>query len=279
MSNMFRMSCVAVMVGLAGCSNGQGNTQATEATEATIQKMMQQYVSPLPSNAPVVKVATTGTMPPFSYQDEYGNMMGIDVEVIRTIGEEMGFRVEFYQDTWANLFPSVVAGQRDLAISGISYNDERNGRYGLSDSYFINPSAVMYKDANMQVNGLASLRGKRVAAMTGSKQEEQMIAVGGYSELVSQPSTFLLFEALMQDRADAVLQDEPLLRYTAANYPQYELKITPYENPDDPGSQQVVLLAKGNTKLLAQVNEGIAKIKANGKLKAIEDKYLGTGTP
>lgn len=272
MNIIFRMSCMAVAVGLAGC----GANQSGETTQNVVEQVNQQYVSPLPDSAPVVKVATTGTMPPFSYQDEYGNMMGIDIEVIRAIGEEEGFKVEFYQDTWANLFPSVVAGQRDLAISGISYNDERNGRYGLSDSYLINPSAVMYKDVNMQVNGLPSLRGKRVAAMTGSKQEEQMQAVGGYSELISEPSTFLLFEALMQGRADAVLQDEPLLRYTAANYREYQLKITPYEDPNAPGSQQVVLLAKQNTELLNKVNSGIAKLKSSGKLKAIEDKYLGT---
>lgn len=268
----YRMSCVALAVGLTACGGNQSTTTETTPTSTQVDN----YVSPLPDSAPVVKVATTGTMPPFSFQDEYGNMMGIDIDAIRAIGEAAGFKVEFYQEPWQNLFPSVVSGHRDLAISGISYKPERAEMYSLSDSYFINPSAIMYKDTTMTVDGLYSLRGKRVATMTDSKQEDQIKAVGGYTELVSLSSTFLLYEALMQGKVDAVLQDEPLLKYTALNYPQHAVTIKPYENPEDPLSQQVVMLAKDNTKLLEQVNEGIAKIKADGRMQAIEDKWFSS---
>lgn len=279
MKRLFSTSCLALAVGLAGCNN-QANPQANQnpqETTATTQSAQQPYLSPLPDTAPIIKVATTALQPPFSHQDGYGDMAGIDIDVIRAVGEEAGFKVEFYQETWQNLFNSVESGSRDLAISGISYSNDRNARYGLSDSYFTNPSAIMYKDG-LQITGLGSLKDKRVAAIEGSKQEEQMQTVGGYRELIPIKSDYLLLEAIIQDKVDAVLQDMPVLQYTASNYPQYQLKITPYESPNDPSSQQVILLAKGNDKLLAQVNEGIAKIKANGKLKEIERKHLGDTT-
>lgn len=273
MNLLFRLSCLCIAVTwLSACSNDSQST----ASEEDLTQQVQDYVSILPDNAPVIKVATTGTMPPFSFQDEYGNMMGIDIDAIRAIGEESGFKVEFYQEPWQNLFNSVENGQRDLAVSGISFKPERAVKYGLSSSYIINPSAIMYLQDNpvRAENGLYGLRGKRVGAMEASKQEEQIKAIGGYSELHSYKSTFLLFEALIQDKVDAILQDEPLLKYTALNHPKYPVKIVPYESPTDPLSQQVVVMAKTNTDLINKVNAGIAKIKGNGKMAAIEYHWL-----
>ena len=36
---------------------------------------------------------------------------------------------------------------------------------------------------------------------------------------------------------------------------------------------------KGDTELLAQLNEFLAEIKANGKFQEVIDKYFGNGTP
>src|SRR5699024_186765 len=152
--------------------------------------------------APVIKVATTGTMPPFSFQDDYGNMQGIDIDSIRAIGEEQGFKVEFYKETWQNMFDSVASGGRDLAISGISYKDDRAEKYGLSDTYFFNPSSIMYAKSNVKINGIEDLQGMHVAAMEGSKQDDQLRAMGKYSEMTTESTAFLLFEDLMQGKVD-----------------------------------------------------------------------------
>ena len=53
----------------------------------------------------------------------------------------------------------------------------------------------------------------------------------------------------------------------------------PYEGEDNPSAQQVILMAKGNAKLIKNVNEGIAKLKEKGKFKEIEQKWLGGTAP
>ena len=274
MKQLYRVLPVVVSIGLFGCG-GSSTQDSANTTGTTATESKDNFVSKLPATAPIVKVATTGTMPPFSFQDDYGNMQGIDIDSIRAIGEEQGFKVEFYKETWQNMFDSVASGGRDLAISGISYKDDRAEKYGLSDPYFFNPSSIMYAKSKVKINGIEDLQGMHVAAMEGSKQEDQLRAMGKYSEMTTKETAFLIYEDLMQGKVDAILHDLPILQYTAKNHPEYEVKIVPYEGEDNPSAQQVVLMAKGNAKLINTVNEGITKLKAKGTFKEIEQKWLG----
>ena len=278
MKQLYRMLPVALSVGIFGCSNSSTpeNAAATEApTPKAEQEEQVEFVSSLPDSAPVLKVATTGTTPPFSFQDNYGKLQGIDIDSIRAIGEEEGFKVEFYKESWQNMFDTVESGNRDLAISGISYKDERDAKYGLSQPYFFNPAAIMYIEPEMNVKSLNDLAGKKVAAMEGSKQFEQAAAMGKSDSLTPQKTAFLLYEDLIQGKADAILHDLPILQYTAKNHPEQKVNIVAYEGEDNPAAQQVILMAKENKDLIAKINSGITKLKAEGKFKEIEQNWLG----
>lgn len=275
MMQLYRVLPVILSVGLFGC--GESSTQ--ENTSTTVTENKDSFVSELPDTAPTLKVATTGTMPPFSFQDDYGNMQGIDIDSIRAIGEEQGFKVEFYKETWQNMFDSVASGGRDIAISGISYKDDRAVKYGLSTPYFFNPSSIMYAKSNVTINDIQDLQGMHVAAMEGSKQEDQLNAMGKYSDMTTRSTAYLLYEDLMQGKVDVILHDLPILQFTAKNHPEYDVTIVPYEGQDNPSAQQVILMAKGNNELINNVNEGIAKLKQKGTFKEIETRWLGGTEP
>ncbi|HCN16734.1 MULTISPECIES: substrate-binding periplasmic protein [Psychrobacter] len=277
MVQLYRVLPMVLSVGLFGCGNSATQENAS-ATGTPVTEKKDSFVSQLPDTAPTVKVATTGTMPPFSFQDDYGNMQGIDIDSIRAIGEEQGFKVEFYKETWQNMFDSVASGGRDLAISGISYKDDRAEKYGLSAPYFFNPSSIMYAKSDVTINGIEDLQGMHVAAMEGSKQEDQLNAMGKYSQMTTRSTAFLLYEDLMQGKVDVILHDLPILQFTAKNHPEYDVTIVPYEGEDNPSAQQVILMAKGNNELIHKVDEGIVKLKAKGTFKEIEERWLGVDT-
>ncbi|WP_186475107.1 substrate-binding periplasmic protein [Psychrobacter sp. KCTC 72983] len=279
MMQLYRALPILLSVGLFGCGNSSTQESASTASTAATENK-DSFVSKLPDNAPVFKVATTGVTPPFSFQDDYGNMQGIDVDAIRAIGEEQGFKVEFYKETWQNMFDTVESGSRDLAISGISYKDERDAKYGLSQPYFFNPAAIMYAKPELNINSLDDLQGKNISAMEGSKQVDQAQQMGKYNNFSTRTTAFLLYEDLMQGKVDAILHDLPILQYTAKNHPEQKVTIVPYEGQDNPSAQQVILMAKGNTELINKINDGITKLKAEGKFKEIEARWLGeTSSP
>ncbi|MGY8856004.1 MAG: transporter substrate-binding domain-containing protein [Pseudomonadales bacterium] len=208
-----------------------------------------------------------------------GNMQGTDVDSIRAIGEEQGFKVEFYKETWQDMFDSVETGKRDLAISGISYKDDRAVRYGLSTPYFFNPATIMYLEGKFDIKGLNDIKGLKAGTLEGSKEEDTLKEMGSSVELISRPTAFLAYQDLVQGNTDVFLYDMPVLQYIVKGYPEHKVKIVPYEAADAPSAQQVVLMAKENTQLIKTVNEGIAKLKEKGTFKEIEARWLGEADP
>lgn len=293
-SPLITVSALAISISLAGCGKTENTSHQPAANAsntasaqlATLEQnnkaaktgaavTVDNFVSKLPETAPVYKVATTGTMAPFSFKNEKGKLQGFDIDAIREIGEAGGFKVEFFIQPFQNIFPTVESGKYDLGVSAISFTDERQGKYNLSNSYFFNPSAMMYKVGGKPATTLADLVDRKVAGMTGTKQIAQVQAATKSADIGSFATTFLLFQGLVQGKADVIVQDEPFLRYTANNFPEQKVVIVPYESKDDPIAQQVIVMRKGNDALTAKVNKGIETLKANGKLKQLEEKWFG----
>ncbi len=167
------------------------------------------------------------------------------------------------------------SGSRDLAISGISYKDERDVKYGLSTPYFFNPATIIYLKGDLDIKSLEDIKGMKVGTLEGSKEEDTLKEMGTSVELFSRSTIFLVYEDLVQGKTDVLLYDLPVLQHTIKSHPEYEVVLVPYEDADAPSAQQIVLMAKGNTKLINTVNEGITKLKAKGVFKEIEERWLG----
>lgn len=252
--------CFALLV---GCSSDKIEEQTNTTAPDTAK----------PAKSGVTyKVVTTGKQPPFSYLDERGNVIGMDIDIIKEIAKEQGFNVTFDLQPWPNVFPSVVSGQNDLAISGISFNDERNEKYTLSKQYLFVPSAIMVTDPS--INALKALSGKRFNCMTGAKQCNDIQQAVPTAKVTDENTTFLTFVSLAQGKTDAIGEDMQLLQYFAKKNPQVKVNIYPYEDESNPQSSQVIMAAKGKTDLINTINQGIDKLIANGKIKEIEKKWL-----
>ncbi|MGP4788066.1 transporter substrate-binding domain-containing protein [Psychrobacter sp. 1Y11] len=276
MRSLYQILPIVISIGLLGCNNS-ANQESRAALDNTQKD--DGFVSKLPDSAPTIKVVMTGDLPPFSFKDDYGNLQGIDVDAIRAIGEEQGFKSEFYTETWQDMFDSVESGERDLAISGISYKDDRNVRYGLSTPYFFNPATIIYLEGKHDVKGLEDIKGLKTGTLEGSKEEDTLKEMGDSVELVSRPTMFLAYQDLVQGETDVLLYDLPVIQYVVKGYPDYKVTMVPYEADDAPSAQQVVLMAKENTQLIDSVNEGITKLKAKGVFKEIEARWLGSSEP
>ena len=250
MKQLYRVLPIVLSVGLFGCNNSTTPQETVTTKEEVTTEGQDKFVSKLPDSAPTMKVAMTGDLPPFSYQDDFGNMQGTDVDSIRAIGEEQGFKVEFYKEN-------------------------RDAKYGLSIPYFFNPSAIMYENADLNIKGLNDLKGLRIGALEGSRQADLLKDMGSDIKLTTVGTSFLSYENLVQGKIDAIVDDMHILQYTARTHPESKVTIVPYEDADTPSAQQVVLMAKGNKELINNVNEGITKLIERGTFKDIEQRWLG----
>lgn len=224
-------------------------------------------------NVQVLRVATTAKQPPFTYMDENGSAVGLDIDIMKAIAQDQGFEVIFDIQPWPNVFPSVEQGQNDLAISGISYNDERAQKYTLSNKYLFVPSAIMVKEPS-DIKKLQDLQGKRFNCMTGAKQCKDIEIAVPSATITDEKTTFLTFQSLVQGKTDAIGEDMQLLQYFAKKHPKQKVLVYPYEDENNPQSSQVIMMKKGQDELVQKINASIDKLTQNGTIAQLEKKWL-----
>lgn len=282
LTNFFGFSAIFSMLFLVGCGGGSAesasdNSQPSQ-TEVSTQTTSDALASK-PSSGTIKKysVATMGVAPPFSFQDEKGQLSGLDIDILTAIGEAEGFQVDFYPEPFEQVFLELETGKHQIAINGISYTTDRDSKYGLSQSYFYNPSAMMYKmELPKQPKTLNELSGLTVAVVGGTKQAEQAKSVAN-ATIKTYKTPFATYKAVMSGEADVTLHDLIPLQYSLSKEPKMKeiAVVVPYESENDKATETVIVVQKDNQELLAQINSGIEKIKATGKIDEIRKKYLG----
>lgn len=208
-----------------------------------------------------------------TFKDDRGNLIGIDIDIIQAIGQKEGFNIEFIPTTWGNLFVGLDNGKYDIVISGASWTEERESKYGVSQGYFFSPASFAYVDNGKHLNTLADLKGLKIGALTDSKHEKTAREIGA-SEVVVAKSGFETFASLIRGRIDVFIHDYADLKEYQKNYPDQKVIIKNIEDENQKGAYLIALTQKNNTELLNKLNSGIEKLKADGTIDKIASKYL-----
>lgn len=220
---------------------------------------------------PVVRVGTEGTYPPFSFHDpESQELTGYDIEVVKAIADEAGWRLEFVETQWDAIFPALDADRIDVIANQVSVNDERKAKYGLSDTYTFSHGVIVRRTGDDSIRTLADLKGKTTAQSATSNWAQVARDAGANVEAVE---GFAQAAALLaQGRVDAIVNDNiAVLDYLAST------GSTDVEIAGDAGeetSEQVLAFRKGDTALLDQANQAITALAADGTLAGISEKYF-----
>ncbi len=97
----------------------------------------------LPTDGPVLRVAVAANREPMCYLDDRGEVRGLDAELARRIAAYLGMQVEFRDMKFSTLIMEIQAGKSDLAISNITYTEERAQMIDFSVAYFSNPQVLL----------------------------------------------------------------------------------------------------------------------------------------
>ena len=130
---MLATAAMAVTL-LAGCGGGNEAPAGSAASSAGAE-----------SGSDVVVVGTNPTFAPFEYQDDEGNMVGFDLDLMTAIGEDQGFDVEFKSMEFDALIGALTSGQIDVAAAGMSIDPKRN-HVIFSDPYMDASLGIMVTD-------------------------------------------------------------------------------------------------------------------------------------
>lgn len=211
---------------------------------------------------------------PFEFTED-GETKGIDIDLLRAIGDELDVEVEFRDTEFDGIFAALAAGQCEVIASSVSITEERKENNLFSDGYFeINQSMLVAKDDADAIKDLADLKGKTVGVQsvtTGAAFAEEHAKDNGYT-VKDFPGADDAFTALKAKQIAAIIQDYPVNAYEAEK--SGASKVVKVFTDTEKESYGIVI-PKGQTDLQAAVNKALQALRDNGTYDKVISTYLG----
>ena len=86
--------------------------------------------------AETLKMGTNATFPPYEfYDDETGEVVGIDAEVAAAICAKLGYELEIQDMEFDSLIVAVQGHKVDFAMAGMTVTEDRLQYIDFTDSY------------------------------------------------------------------------------------------------------------------------------------------------
>lgn len=225
------------------------------------------------ASAETLKVVTDPSFVPFEMMDqETGEMIGFDMEIIAEVAERAGFDYDLQTMDFNGIIPALQTGNVDIAIAGITITEERKEIVDFSDPYYDSGLRILVRADNDSVEGLEDLEGLEVGTKIGSTSYDFLTRELEEDEGVTPyPGSSDMYMALMSRAIDAVFYDAPNVGYFAQTKGEGQVKTV---GPLYEGQQYGIALKKGS-EWVEEVNDALASMKDDGTYDEIYKKWFG----
>jgi len=203
-------------------------------------------------------------------------LTGFEVDFAELIAAELGVKARFQQGQWDRL-PLLLDQTADCVINGIELTPERRRDYGCSRPYFGYALQMVGRRGSPPAS-LADLaapgpRGPwRVGVLTGSAAEIEMRARAASGaaqlEVIGYDGTLDSLEQVNGGVLDAAVLDDCIVAFYADRFAGLRAVDRPFA-----GGMYTVLTSRRTPALAAAIDAAIGKVIADGRLKAIYDRW------
>ena len=216
-------------------------------------------------------VGTNASFPPFEYVED-GEIVGFDIDLVREIAELQGFEVEFRDISFDSLPAGIASGSLDIVAAGLTITEKRKEVYAFSDPYYsANQSVLVHQDSEEDLTVLFG--DNDIGVQTGTTGDtwvrDKLLATDILTgEIRNYDSYVFVIRDLSNKNIDAAVLDKPVAETYSKNNPVKLVAelIT--------GEEYGIAVAKDNKELQAEINEGLAKVKENGTMDELIEKYF-----
>lgn len=248
MKNRFKKLCVIIFT---LCLLLPGKVQASSEKE----------------DGKVLDFGTSADFPPYEYY-EGDEIVGIDPDILRAIGDYMGVEVRLHDMDFNNIIASIDSGKIDGGAAGFTVTEERKKSVNFTDS-FTKTSQIIITRKDSDIKEVEDLNnGVKIGTQLGTigdtiaKDDFGEENVNSFNKV---PDAIL---SLQNKKIDAVILD----KHSAENFVNANKGLTIIETPYLE-EEYAIAISKDNPELLEDMNEAIAALKESGEIDKIMDKY------
>lgn len=221
----------------------------------------------------VLNVGVEGTYPPFSFVDDSGKLSGFEVELSELIAKELGVKAKVQPTKWDGILAALESKRLDVVVNQVTISDERKKKYDFSEPYTVSGIQALVlkkKEKDLNIKSAADLAGKKVGVGLGTNYEQWVKANVPTADVRTYEDDPTKFQDLRVGRTDAILID----RLAALEYAK-KAKDTVAAGDAFSRLESGIALRKGEPELLAAINQALDKLRADGSLAKLSEKYFG----
>lgn len=215
-----------------------------------------------------VVVGISDAYPPFEYTDpETGDVIGLDIDLIKRIGQEGNFNIVMQKMKFHSLIPSLHHGDIDMSISAMSPDISRSDQLDFSAPYHATQLVIIFK-IHEPFASLEDLNGKKVAIEKGTIMAKYL-----QSKEYDNIHKFLYTDEdhIIRDLNNDIIDAAIVEGSTAANHITQHSDLAMTKLPSTIGSYAIAF-PKGS-KLKPKVDEIIFKLTESGELAKMHHKH------
>jgi polar amino acid transport system substrate-binding protein len=262
---------IAALV-VAGCGGGSSSSSSSSTSEASSESSGGGGAEESSGGGEKLTVGSDIPYPPFE-QGKKGSYTGFDVELMEAIGKEIGREPEFIDSSFETIFRDVAQEKFEAVMSAATITEEREKVVAFSNPYYLSEQAILVKEGS-EITGLADLKGKTVAAQQGTTGLELGKEKAEAGELRAFPEGPDADNALKAGTVEAVIIDAPVAKQQAEELGGIEI-VEKVPTEETYG----IAVAKDNTELIEQINEGLAKTMEDGTYAKVYEKWFKEAPP
>ncbi|ARU61890.1 ABC transporter substrate-binding protein [Tumebacillus avium] len=216
-----------------------------------------------------IVMGTSADYKPYEFHDtaKGGEVAGFDVDIAKSIADQLGYQLEIKDMDFNGLIPALQAGTVDFVMAGMTPTAERKQSVDFSDIYYeAKNTIVAKKGANLKT--AETLSGKKVAVQLGSIQETAAKDMKGLN-IVPLNKTGEIIQEIKAGRVDAAIIEDTVAKGFVQANPDLEFNTIP--NTEEAGS---AIAFPKNSKITADFNKALQGMKTSGQIDSFAKKWF-----
>ena len=213
--------------------------------------------------------------PPMCFYDNKQELVGFDIDVFKEIADIMNIEVEFRSIVPSEMNELINTGTIDCIASGLSYSDERDKTYELTQAYLRN-AVVILTLRSKNINTIKDLKGRKIG---GQKDSLGAYLIKNSPEIMSQihslNDSYSNIPQILGDLkafgVDACVGDI----LTMTEYLNKEPDVYSLVEEAIALDSYVYAFKKGNKALKAEIERVLYILEKKGVLEKISRKWFG----
>jgi len=220
-----------------------------------------------------IVVASGDRFVPLVYSNAQGKPEGILVDAWQLWSDKTGVEVEIRLMDWSRTLPSLMAGDVD-AVDGVSYTPERSNFLDMSKPHTSVDTCIFFHETIGGIRKMNDLKGFPVGVLKGGHVEEHLLRNVPNIRTIPYENYEEMIRAAREGRLWVFVGADPTVPYYLA---KDGLRSTFVRSRMPIFKDDIrVAVRKGNTELLALVEEGLDAI-TEGERNRIREQWSGVG--